>query len=106
MDLKRLRRLERLRRQAALPTRAVTQPEPEIAPEPEPEIAPEPEPEPEPDPEPEPEPEPDPEPEIAPEPAAWSMANTKTELIAAAEAAEVTLKTNWTKAQILEALNA
>jgi hypothetical protein len=34
------------------------------------------------------------------------MANTKTELIAAAEAAEVTLKTNWTKAQILEALNA
>ena len=100
MDLKRLRRLERLKKQAAKAPAPVvaTAPEPviEAAPEPEPAVIPEPVEEPEPVAEAEEE-------ESAPE---WSMANTKSALIEAAEEAGVEIKSNWTKAQILEALNA
>ena len=56
-----------------------------------------------PEPEAAPEPEPVPEPEAAPEPE-WSMANTKAELIGAAEAAGIEVKPAWKKADILEAL--
>ena len=101
MDLKRLRRLERLKKQAAKAPVVAAAPEPviEAVPEPEPAVIPEPVEEPEPvavaeEPE---------EEESAPE---WSMANTKSALIAAAEEAGVEIKSNWTKAQILEALNA
>lgn len=100
MDLKRLRRLERLKKQAAKAPEPVvaTAPEPviEAAPEPEPAVIPEPVEEPEPVAVAEEE-------ESAPE---WSMANTKSALIEAAEEAGVEIKSNWTKAQILEALNA
>jgi outer membrane biosynthesis protein TonB len=47
--------------------------------------------------------------EETPEPAPvveWSMANTKAELIAGAEAAGVEFKSTWTKADILAALTA
>jgi hypothetical protein len=100
MDLKRLRRLERLKKQAAKAKAPVVAaaPEPviEAAPEPEPAVIPEPVEEPEPVAVAEEE-------ESAPE---WSMANTKSALIEAAEEAGVEIKSNWTKAQILEALNA
>ena len=47
----------------------------------------------------------------APEPVAeaeaeWSMDNTKAELVAAAEAAGIEIKSGWTKADILAALEA
>lgn len=106
MDLKRLRRLERLKKQAAKAPEPVvaTAPEPviEAAPEPEPTVIPEPAVIPEPVEEPEPVAVAEEE-ESAPE---WSMANTKSALIEAAEEAGVEIKSNWTKAQILEALNA
>lgn len=82
-DLKRLqRRLCDRRPKAVAP--AAPQPEPEIieAPAPEPEII---------------------EPVEAPE-AEWSMANTKSELLAAAEDAGIEVRSNWNKAQILSAL--
>ena len=47
--------------------------------------------------------------EETPEPAPvveWSMANTKAELIAGAEAAGVEFKSTWTKSDILAALTA
>lgn len=40
------------------------------------------------------------------EPPAWSMSNSKAELIAAADESGVTLKSTWTKSQILDALTA
>lgn len=85
-DLKRLqRRLCDRRPKAVVPA----QPEPEIieapAPEPvEPETV-------------------EPEAVEAPE-VEWSMANTKSELLAAAEDAGIEVRSNWNKAQILSAL--
>lgn len=61
-------------------------PEPEVVPEPVVEAAPAPEPE--------------------PEAERLTMANTKAQLVAAAEAAGVELQGGWTKAQILDALYA
>ena len=51
-------------------------------------------------------PAPAPAPEPEPEAEKLTMANTKAELVAAAEAAGVELQGGWTKAQILEALYA
>jgi|APSaa5957512576_1039674.scaffolds.fasta_scaffold186247_2 hypothetical protein len=96
IDLNRLRRLSGVTR----PPSAGPATAPEVAPAPEP-VAPAPEPvavavAPAPEPEPEPV-------AVAPEPA-WSMDNTKAELVAAAEAADIEVQSGWTKSQILEAL--
>ena len=81
IDLNRLRRLSGVTR----PPSAGPATAPEVAPAPEP-VAPAPEPV-----------------AVAPEPA-WSMDNTKAELVAAAEAADIEVQSGWTKSQILEAL--
>jgi hypothetical protein len=51
---------------------------------------------------------PAPEPEPAPEPVVkspkWSMDNTKSELVAAAEDAGIEVKSTWNKSDILDAL--
>ena len=75
---------------------------PPVAEAPEPEVVVEPEPAPEPAPEPEPEVVVEPEPEI--ESPKWSMDNTKSELVAAAEEAGIEVKSTWNKADILDAL--